>query len=254
MPIKQCSASSLEEYLSVCAGLVKAWSAADTGELPLWFRGQRDAAWGLIPGAYRYPDLDEDEVRSEFMLKARPLLTQAPRSDWEWYFLMQHHGLPTRLLDWTEGSLIALHFALAQATTHQDAAVWVLDPWALNDWSLGKADLVITSPDCPSEAQAAKYLSPIYENRQQPSKPIAAVPPYNSSRITAQRGSFTVHGSRKAPIESMFSKKIAKVTLPRGSALLMRRQLRTVGISEFTLFPDLDGLCRDIRACELEGC
>lgn len=249
MPIIEREASSLSEYLSIVSELISEWSSAESGDIRPWFRGHKRAEWNLIPGEYRLPDINSDEIRSEFMLKAKELLVHSPSSDWEWYFLMQHHGLPTRLLDWTAGSLIGLHFALCHDTGQSDAAVWVLDPWELNHWSIKKSELVLTS-----DSAADKYLHPVYHQKKIPRRPIAIVPPYNSTRITVQRGAFTVHGSNVTGIDQQFKRRLAMVHLAKDCCIQMRRELRYAGISEFTLFPDLDGLSRDIRAAEIEGC
>lgn len=249
MDVKQYSARSLEEYVRISGLFVEEWSTPSTGEITPWFRGQKDASWHLIPGQYRYSIINADEIRSEFILKASSLLVSLPASGWEWYFIMQHYGLPTRLLDWTTGSLIALHFALCQETGSQDAAVWALDPWSLNKWSTGKPDLLLAS-----DKQSAKYLPPMYSDTCVPARPVAIVPPYNTSRITVQRGAFTVHGSSKDPLNVQFSARLARLVIPSDSAHRIRRDLRSAGISEFTLFPELDGLSRDIKAQQVEGC
>lgn len=253
MSILSKTVKSLTHFLDLCAELVNKWSM-DHGELTLWYRGQRCDDWHLTPGEYRYPRIDAEEIRSEFILKARELVRSVPTADWdwEWYFLMQHYGLPTRLLDWTAGSLIGLHFALWGNTGQTDAAVWVLDPWALNHWNCKCSDLVVTG--AKPDPIAKRYLGPVYKKRRLLKRPIAIVPPYNSQRITAQRGTFTVHGSSKQDLDVQFTSRLAKLTIPRDLVVQMRRQLRSHGISEFTLFPDLDGLCRDIHALEVEGC
>lgn len=249
MPIKHLTCTSLPEFISAAAALVEDWSDAETGEISPWYRGQKRADWQLIPGHYRHSHISPDEIRSEFVLKATDLLPRVPSSDWEWYFLMQHYGLPTRLLDWTTGSLIALHFALCHDTAQQDAAVWTIDPWRLNHWSLSSPDLLLSTDEA-----ASRYLSPLYTAAHIPQRPAAIVPPYNSPRITVQRGAFTVHGSSASPLEEQYKARLSKITIPADAALRMRRELRNAGISEFTLFPDLDGLSRDIRAQHVEGC
>src|SRR2546428_5902303 len=101
-----------------------------------WFRGHADAMWDLTPKLYRADSHlkleDEDEIRNDFKSRGRQLLAEPfqPANDKERYFLMQHYGAPTRLLDWTDGSLLALYFALrSQHPDHpKAAAVWMLDP------------------------------------------------------------------------------------------------------------------------------
>jgi hypothetical protein len=69
------------------------------------------------------------EIREEFITHAPALCAITPRNEWEWYFLMQHYGTPTRLLDRADGALIALYFAVQENRGYQHAAVWALDPW-----------------------------------------------------------------------------------------------------------------------------
>jgi len=241
--------NSLPEYLEVVRKLSQQWSAPQYGDVAPWFRGHADAGWELIPGEYRGEALDPDEMFSEFELKARPLLRQPPQSDWEWYFLMQHHGMRTRLLDWTAGSLLGLYFALRENPGKADAAVWVLDPWALNKRSAGRLELFMHT-----EKRAEAYRPRRPPRLRLPQLPIAIVPPYNSARITVQRGAFTIHGSRREGIEKLGLRRLAKVIVPKDDVIVMKRDLRAAGVTEFTVFPEPDGLAREICSLHIDGC
>lgn len=244
------TASNIPDYLRTIEELLKRWSDRKRGTVRPWYRGQASAKWGLQPGEYR-PGvvLNPDQIRSEFRLRALPLLRHLPNSDWEWYFLMQHYGLPTRLLDWTTGSLLGLYFAVRSQVGVDDAAVWVLDPWQLNKHTIGKAELLFASDPLTS-----KYLPKAYANRPQLLRlPVAIVPPHSSDRITVQRGAFTVHGNSHDGIEQLFTSRLVKVVVPKLDAVAIKRSLRMAGIGEFTVFPELDGLCDEIRAAEIEG-
>lgn len=107
----------------------------------VWFRGHARSAYKLECSLSRTGGLDmERELMSEFQRDATALLSGADMrggapTEWDWLFLMQHYGVPTRLLDWSESPLAALFFALDDpdiATAADDAAVWALRPQQLN--------------------------------------------------------------------------------------------------------------------------
>jgi hypothetical protein len=219
----------------------------------LWYRGHAQTGWDLTPKLYRddYSKVleSEDDLRDEFRNLAWPYLhelTAVPQNDWEWLFLMQHFGMPTRLLDWTESALIALYFALREDDPQPDvdAAVWVLSPFRLNHQIGPKID------DTPSYASkvASKHLPQPYSRRKVPSFPIAILPSHKSPRIAAQQGTFTVHGTAKRALNRYPSwrRYCLKIEIDRRDAPAIKEQLRAAGIAETSVFPELAGLSREL--------
>jgi hypothetical protein len=239
---------SVAEFLVSVGELKLQWEVEDDAYINPWFRGQPNAAYGLVPGVYRFdPELgvDEDTYRHDFKLKSHPYLQgMRATTDWEEYALMQHYGLPTRLLDWTEGALIALQFAVLGRCVPHDIAVWMIEPQSLNK-SLHKNDALFR----PDDALAKRYLPPVWAGAELPGDPLAVEVPYNSPRITAQRGIFTVHGSNRRPLEDYFAEhggRCCQFVVRRANVLDCRRQLRAAGISDTVIYPDLSGLCEEL--------
>jgi hypothetical protein len=229
------------------------WSANIGDDLlaDIWFRGHGDASWSLVPGVFRQPyaSVREDRFRHEFVLRAQPYLrevTALPASDWDWYFLMQHYGVPTRLLDWTQSALVALYFAVQPASQRADGCVWVLDPHAVN------SRLAKTGTFVPifSDRAARPYLSSLWSkhSKRLPERPIAIDPPMNSHRISAQRGRFTVHGLSRIALDAIRNMQDAllRIDVIASSKDRIRRQLMSAGVTESVLFPGLSGLSNEI--------
>ena len=173
--MQQRPVNSLSDYLRAVNNVVEMWFPAR--KYYPWFRGIGNTNDKLVPRLYR-PEYQpirefEDDFRYVFHERAWPYLGDLkwePKDKWEWYFLMQHHGLPTRLLDWTEGALVALYFALRYATEttkgsasskpQNNAAVWVLNPLTLNKKIAHKNYSIYSSSD--PEIQRF-LLKPLYQ-------------------------------------------------------------------------------------------
>lgn len=259
MDLTNHRAHSLGEFLDVAEEITSSWFQRERTWGP-WFRGQGDAAWDLVPGLYRPPKLRrsirelEDELRQEFEVRAPSLTAERPKNEWEWYFLMQHSGAPTRLLDWTEGGLIALYFAVRNSTNRDsDAAVWVLDPWELNRTAADRAEVIGPGADTGLLKRDGDYYAPWLPARYEETGPltkelpVAVYPTHFARRISSQRSCFTIHGSAKdgfSRLTGTARSRLKKIIIPKESHQEIERRLSIAGVDEVTLFPDVDGLGR----------
>ena len=236
-------------------------NAGELGEQEVpWFRGAGDSSYQLVPGLYRSDagreKFADDELRAEFSRRALPMVAErAPRDEWEWYFLMQHYRAPTRLLDWTDSALVALYFALTSfIDSHSLAegsrpAVWAINPFSLNRKSgLGGGAVDTSNP------KAREYLPPPYSDRRIPEFPIAVDPALTHQRMLVQHSHFTVHGSDVRGIDVMqlelgLGDDLIQAIIdlnPEGIGYLLQH-MAWMGITETTVFPDLEGLARELR-------
>jgi hypothetical protein len=241
-------------FLGKVKSIVEKWLPSNEDVVGPWFRGQGNAEWSLVPKFYRECGVDrgtEDEIREEFAQRGPAFCQSLPNGDWDWYFLMQHHGAPTRLLDWTDGALIGLFFAVRDSNGLTDAAVWMLDPFWLNRHTL-KRDVVISPGTSGALADDKKRLRPWLHPRfkpksRLPQNPVAIYPGHIAQRISTQRSCFTIHGANPDGLEKLAvwsSRRLVKFAIPNYRTTSIRKELEICGIDEATAFPDLDGLGR----------
>jgi hypothetical protein len=214
----------------------------------------------------------EEDLYDEFD-RCGPQLSPADAlaidDEWNSYFLMQHHGVPTRLLDWTDGALIALHFAVSRKpfVPKSDSTVYVLDPY----WLMGLLD---RDPDRKNAIKRWKkhwktkrpydtdeedwdrlYLP---FGRDNPEAPLLNMPetplfwdsPHVTRRIAAQRSRFMIFGTDPLYLVNMEKRRgsrLSAITIPTDSIVSIRQELRDAGITESVVYPDLDGLGRELK-------
>ncbi|HEY5960207.1 MAG TPA: FRG domain-containing protein [Polyangiaceae bacterium] len=233
-----------------------------------FFRGHANSDFQLLPSLYRRRDRTYDEYIKlerrmffEFRTRARQLY-DSDYSDWDILFHMQHHGVPTRLLDWTSVFGVALYFALLN---YEEGApfspcIWLLNPYSLNHaaWKLHR----LFSPKylAREEGENRSYeyselllgTHPIDWNT-----PLAIYSHQRSERMFAQNGWFTIHGTDLRAIEEVFDVApnrggvLRKIPIPQAAIPAARQFLDAAGIGHRQLFPDLDGLARAV--CEKFG-
>lgn len=133
--------------------------------------------------------------------------------------MAQHHGLPTRLLDWTSNPLVAAYFAVASKPEDKDARIYAVQvrPDDLLD--------VESAPD-PFRISTVKFF----------------IPAIFASRIVAQRGFFTVHPAPDQPWQPRNMNEHAFAIAASERAYFQRR-LFYLGIDAYHIMQDLDGLC-----------
>jgi hypothetical protein len=258
---------SVEEFVKEMTILRDKWFPGDK-VLP-WCRGQERAEWGLLPKLYRLnPDdnaLDiEHEIREEFATRSPALSDYVKLSEdsdlynWESYFVMQHYGAPTRLLDWTDSSLVALYFAVRSNAGNFNAAVWALDAWELNQ-KIIHTDEVIPPADPGTMSEDRGKVAPWLPERfkkgkgsKLPPLPVAVFPTHTMRRISAQRSCFTIHGSERNGFGKLTKGKrsvpLVKFEIPSWEVLQIRRSLGACGIDDTAIFPDMEALGRAVTA------
>ena len=234
---------------------------------PLWFRGTRDANYELLPSLFRHPSVTDIEKLFElesrllnlFKQRSVPfIISQPPTEVWGLLFLMQHYGVPTRLLDWSENAFVALWFALSpphNPTDLRTKAVWVIDPALWNRQVLSHMKYeggILSVGDTPLNG----YQPAAAEMRDMNTMPVAMYGTHNSPRIVAQRGVFTIAGKDRHSLETFAddfkdpSPCVWRIEIPPTSVVSLATQLRSVGVSESMIFPDLEGLARELKSLE----
>ena len=201
----------------------------------IFFRGQSDD-WDLVPKIARQPYAefkgsfeDEQQALKFFKRRAMPHLKRLPSSEWDWLFIAQHHGMPTRLLDWTSNALVALWFAVRSdkkggLQDNINPTVWAFEP---------------TRDDWLNELEG----SPFMIQRTQVVRPF-----HVTERIIAQSGYFSIHKQYEKKGYIPFDDKlliegtILKYYVQRKNAQRILKELDRCGINDSVLFPDLIGL------------
>ena len=162
-----------------------------------------------------------------------------PKTQWDWLAVAQHYGLPTRLLDWSVNALSAAWFAVARPARSRDAygVIW---SYEAREGVLEKGGDYIGSSrsNAPFSIAHTGIL----------------VPRYVSKRIVAQGGYFTVQTRTANPPhfvpldqEDSFKGRLQKWAIPAACFPEFRQQLTRLGANAMSIYPDLGGLCQDIK-------
>lgn len=212
-----------------------------------WYRGQANKEWSLLPSYLRSEfTQSEGTLLKRFKQSATLLVSTAPKDSFDWLFIMQHFGVPTRLLDWSESPLVALYFAVEDYTTHPniDAALWLLRPFQLNrNAGINNHEEANFIPSFEDEELSNYSVESLASNRRIRLLPVATIATRNNTRIQAQLGVFTIHHNEKMPVEDVGdSSHVIKYNIPYESRRLIKQQLALLGFNRFQLFPELSSI------------
>jgi hypothetical protein len=249
----------------------------------VWYRGHSDQSYELWPGVYR-PDFteaskttlsygeDAEERRlnlerhmlGEFRTSGATLLN--PNAFVEVYFVAQHSGMPTRLLDWTMNPLAALFFAVQRCNKDKDGEVLIMDAKKLLDT---QNKLPPSGPNAPKsklevpegivgmrhpyakKAIGLSFWEPKDWESDLPALVLPIRPDNQVGRIAQQSSCFTLHMHR-AKDPSTDAKLVTRIRIPGDAKGPMLDDLRKLNINEFSIYNDLDHLAKDIkRTCRV---
>jgi FRG domain len=262
-----CSLGDLIDKVTPTQPDVRTGRRRDTGV----YRGASDARRPLLTSLDRLGGANPPHTKREleahilrnFKRYSRPHLPTAPVNDWETLVAAQHHGVPTRLLDWTYSPLVAAHFATTDVHAGRDRAVWRLD------WQQ-----VHRAFKLPTLAFLIEDLARTFGSDEHPFTPWSLFdaasgsgrsartdirdfacmiePPSLDARIIAQAAVFTLCTDTSRAFDDFLESHglamtLTKFVIPESEATRVRDQLDLVGIDERRVFPDLDGVAEGLR-------
>jgi hypothetical protein len=218
----------------------------------LWFRGHQSSTWDVQPSIWRdYDKAAERNFTNRFSSRAGTSFEKLPEyNDAAGRLsLMQHYGLPTRLLDWTRSPLIAAYFALekyiyASPPQPEDASIWVLEPHTLNvKEGFGEVTPPIDANMCRD------MLTPAFTHRdKENNKVMAVMAAERELRMFVQQGCFTIHSYRK-PLNTRkgHEEYLLELRIPAEVVRDLAFSIDVCGFRQGDIFPDLEHLSAELK-------
>ena len=188
---------SLDDLFRQIIKITKDWDS-------VWYRGVRSAKFGLVPKVLRSTNYNENIVSVEFRRRMR-VEFPSMKTDFDWLCAMQHFGVPTRLLDWSESLFPALYFATMPLSKKLNSStIWVLNPFALVEL-VRRGEGVIPTQDNDIILNYSGYSFDNGQKKGVGKFPSPVVPDFIFSRLKAQNSCFTIHGSDNRPLEAQLA-------------------------------------------------
>mgnify|MGYP003614905243 CR=1 FL=1 len=285
--------NKIENVSQYIEEIIKLTSTKDDNEADatFWFRGESSTEYitPLVPNAYRVlsetlihiknkkffseniksieKNIDAEYYRKSFLyLKEGKIKNNFVNR----YFLMQHYGIHTRLLDWSENALVSLYFA-ASSNKEKDGKVWILNPFELNNITFQNileseksCKIIPTLSDNYKRKKlinkegkfrmkeiSRRYLLMDFSKDDSPEKsyyPLAIYPPYLENRLKFQSGCFTIFGNEINGLTHIDNLNVLNnVLIDKNSKQKILNELSILGINENSIYPGLDGLGKSLK-------
>jgi hypothetical protein len=226
------------------------------------YRGSANAARPLLTSLDRLGGTEpphtkaglEEHILRNFIRYSRPYFPAPPVNEWELLVAAQHHGLPTRLLDWTYSPVVAAHFATTDTAPACDRAIWRLD-WKRVHRAFELPELALLIQDLEHLFGGDETYTPwhLFDAEHEP-RAFACMlePPSLDGRIIAQAAVFTICSDKTRPFDVFLEEHglgaaLTKYVIPAAEVSRVRDQLDLASADERRLFPDLDGVAAYLR-------
>jgi len=248
------------------------------------FRGMTDSTLPLIPKVYhrngssknRDYAVGERDILANFMKKSYSFLDNPPKDDdyQKWITIAQHYGIPTRILDWSEGCLVSLFFAVKMLDTENDGVVWALNPTRYKNWFMAyddvcKSDRMVEDGEVLVKLSSNKNIETAFlEEEKGYQYPYFYYPFFIDERMKTQQSVFMVWGNEKRSLDKIGhtgiiqylqrdkdrylntsdsktknwndNEFLLKLVINKNKKRHIKKQLDMCGINEYSIFPTLD--------------
>ena len=284
--LRENEALLVADSVEHCLDLVR--SGGRMGGPFYYYRGMSNAGYELLTSLDRFPTdklsgrLSERRWREQFLVEQftkvahnHVAATSQPQGMFQWFSMMQHHGVPTRLLDITRSPYVALYFAVRDWQIATDAALWAFNPTAFHERAL---HLLVTL-GFPHEVSrqsifhlrefvADSYFREAFLTGKYPIVVILE-PAWADLRLSSQQGAFLIAGSLEEAMDVSIATSlrddsymdrekaefirrgsldwsVVKLVIPHALKKKLASELRRMNVHAGSLFPDLEGAARSI--------
>lgn len=235
-----------------------------SGRLRDWavYRGSANADWPLLTSLDRLGGVErphtkarlEEHILRTFIRYSRPYIEQSVPNEWELLVIAQHHGVPTRLLDWSYSPFVAAHFATLEPHPGVDRVIWRLD-WKRVHEHFGFAPLAFLIEDLDEVLRSKGHESAWDLFKAAHNDHAFAClfdPPAVDTRLVAQSAAFTLCSDKNQSFDQFLdgcglSSALTRYVIPAARVDFVRDQLDLCGIDERKIFPDLGGIAAQVR-------